>query len=307
MNADDQDSDGSNPSMPQPALAGQAVAHLLRPLARLMIDHGLQHQAMVEMLKKALVEEAVAQFAPSRGSASDTRIALQTGVHRKDVRRIREDASAAATVPAMMSVASQVVARWISEPRFLSADRKPLPLARTPRVGDPGKPDFTTLVAEVSRDVGARAVLDELERMGVVFISVDGWVSLKDTAFVPQEGMGEAFHFVAANLGDHMATVASNVSPRRSADPMLDQSAFAAGLSRQQAAELERAARALWKDALQQFLLSAAVAEERSALEEGAKHRVRFGAYFFQGEDDPSPPSSTSDQPARRHKRKPLP
>ena len=307
MNADDQDSDESTPSMPQPVLAAQAISRLLRPLARLMIDHGLQHQTVVEMLKKALVEEAVGQFGPSNRSASDTRIALQTGVHRKDVRRIREEATTEANVPPMVSVASNVVARWISEPRFLSADKKPLPLARTPKAGEPGKPDFTTLVGEVSRDVGARAVLDELERMGVVTISEDGRASLNDTAFVPQEGMSEAFHFVAGNLGDHMATVVSNVSPRRQAAPMLDQSAFSGDLSVEQAAELERAARVLWKEALQQFLLSATVAEERSASSEGDKVRVRFGAYFHQAGQGGSSPSAEPARPSRRHKRKPSP
>lgn len=307
MNSDDQESPPSNLSMPQPVLAAQAMSRLLRPLARLMIDHGLQHQTVVEMLKKALVQEAVGQFAPSSGSASDTRIALQTGVHRKDVRRIREEATAEDEAPPMVSVASQVVARWISDPRFLSARKTPLPLARTPRLGDPGKPDFTSLVAEVSRDVGARAVLDELERMGVVTISDDGLATLKDTAFVPQEGLDEAFHFLAANLGDHMATATSNLSPRKSRAPMLDQSAFSAHLSAEQAEELAQAARLLWKDALQQFLVSAAVAEERSGSDAGARHRVRFGAYFHQSEEGGEPLPGNEARPARRHKRKPSP
>ena len=305
MHSDDQDSPSSNLSMPQPVLAAQAMSRLLRPLARLMIDHGLQHQTVVEMLKNALVEEALAQFAPSSGSASDTRIALQTGVHRKDVRRIREETTAESGAPPMVSVASQVVARWISDPRFLSARKTPLPLARTPRLSDPGKADFTTLVAEVSRDVGARAVLDELERMGVVTVSDEGLATLKDTAFVPQEGVDEAFHFLAANLGDHMATVTSNLSPRRTSAPMLDQSAFSANLSAEQASELAHAARLLWKDALQQFLVSATVAEERSASDEGAQHRVRFGAYFHQSEEGGETPVSSEARPARRHKRKP--
>ena len=83
----------------------------------------------------------------------------------------------------MASVATSVVARWISEPRFLNADQSPRALARTPRRGVPGEPDFTSLVAEVSSDVGARAVLDELERLGVVDVRDDGHVVLKTNAF----------------------------------------------------------------------------------------------------------------------------
>jgi hypothetical protein len=291
--------------MPQPALAGQAMAQLLRPLARLMIVHGLQHPAIVEMLKKALVDEALAQFGPSDKSSSDTRIALQTGVHRKDVRRLREEAVPEAEAPPMVSVASNVVARWISEPRFLSANKKPMALARTPRLGDPGKPDFTTLVAEVSRDVGARAVLDELLRMGVVTVSEDGQASLKDTAFVPQEGLSESFHFLAGNLGDHMSTVVENLSPTRRVPPMLDQSAFATGLSAEQADELQRAARLLWADTLQQFLVSATVAEQRSQSDPGEKFRVRLGVYFHQDGESVPVLEAEAAKPARRHKPKP--
>ena len=303
--------DGAEPAPatapPQPALAAQAITHLLRPLARLMIDHGVQHPVMVELMKKALVDEAIAQYAPSDKSASDTRIALQTGVHRKDVRRLREEVASTGEAPPMVSVASNVVARWISEPRFLAADKSPMPLARTPKLGDPGRPDFTTLVAEVSRDVGARAVLDELLRMGVASVGDDGRVSLNDTAFVPQEGMSESFHFLGANVGDHMAAVAANLSPHRSGPPMLEQSAFSANLSEEQASELQRAARRLWADALQQFLVAATVAEQRSQADEGVKQRVRFGVYFNQVAQGAQFDATEAAKPARRHKRKPAP
>lgn len=76
--------------LPEPALAAQAIARVLQPLARLMIDHGLQLPSMVELLKKALVDEAVAAYGLADKGSSDTRIALLTGVHRKDVKRLRE-------------------------------------------------------------------------------------------------------------------------------------------------------------------------------------------------------------------------
>lgn len=297
----------SSAGLPQPALAAQAMSRLLRPLARLMIDHGLQHPAMVELLKKALVDEALAGYSPTDKSASDTRIALQTGLHRKDVRRLREEPALEEVVAPMVPVAAHVVARWISDPRFLLADKTPMPLARTPRLGDPGKPDFSALVAEVSRDVGARAVLDELVRMGVVGIDAEGLVSLKDTAFVPREGLGDAFHFLAGNVGDHLSTAAFNLSPDRTEPQMLEQSAFSAGLSTEQAQALHQTGRRLWADALQQFLVTATVAEQRSASDDGEKHRVRFGVYFHQVAEDTPQANAGVTLPARRHKRKPSP
>jgi len=266
--------------LPEPALAARAIALVLRPLARLMIDHGLQLPSLVELLKRALVQEAVAAYGLADKGSSDTRIALLTGVHRKDVRRLRAEPDTAEVDSPMVPVAASVVARWISEPRYLNTDQTARALARTPGRGNDGEFDFTSLVAEVSRDVGARAVLDELERLGVVELREDGYVSLKSTAFVPQEGLSESFHFLAANVSDHLGAAVHNLKPGRQSPAMLDQSAFSQDLSAAQAQQLQQQARRLWASMLQQFLQTATVAEQRSRDSKGPKHRIRFGVYF---------------------------
>ena len=266
--------------LPQPALAAQALGQVLKPLARLMIDHGLHLPAMLELLKQALVEEATGAYGLNEKVSSDTRTALLTGVHRKDVRRLREAHNSSESGVPMLPIAATVVARWISEPKYLNADQTARPLARTPKRGQSGEPDFTTLVAEISTDVGARAVLDELVRLGVVGLQDDGYVALKTTAFVPREGLQESFHFLATNVSDHLATAVHNLSPQRSTSPMLEQSAFSIDLSADQAEQLQSRARQLWTAALQQFLQTATVAEQRSQDDEGPRHRVRFGMYF---------------------------
>ena len=266
--------------LPAPELATQAIAQVLQPLARLMIDHGLQLPSMMEMLKKALVDEAQGVYGLADKGSSDTRIALLTGVHRKDVKRLRAAPASAGPASPMVPLAASVVARWISEPRFLNADQTARALARTPGRGSAGEPDFTTLVAEVSRDVGARAVLDELERLGVVERRDDGYVALKTTAFVPQEGLSESFHFLGGNVSDHLSAAVHNLTPDRRGPLMLDQSAFSQDLSAEQAALLQQQARRLWATALQQFLQTATVAEQRSEGQQGPRHRVRFGVYF---------------------------
>jgi hypothetical protein len=290
--------------LPEPALAAQAVATVLKPLARLMIDHGLQLPSMLELLKKALVDEAASAFALADKGSSDTRIALLTGVHRKDVKRLREAPAAAAGATPMASVATSVVARWISEPRFLNADQSPRTLARTPRRRMPGETDFTGLVAEVSSDVGARAVLDELERLGVVELREDGYVALRSNAFVPHEGLSESFHFLAHNVSDHLAAAAHNLKPDRKGPPKLEQSAFSQGLSAEQAAQLQLLARQLWSDALRQFLQMATVAEQRSEAVDGPLYNVRFGVYFNDAAQDVQHSEASLAGAQRKSKRK---
>lgn len=267
--------------LPEPALAAQAIAQVLQPLARLMIGHGLQLAPMVELLKKALVDEAQNSYGLADKSSSDTRVALLTGVHRKDVKRLREAPDLAVTNKPMMPIAAAVVARWISEPRYLNANQTPLVLARTARRSNAGEPDFTSLVAEVSSDVGARAVLDELSRLGVVVVREDGQAELLASAFVPKEGLSESFHFLAAHVSDHLASAVHNLTAGPLTPKMLEQSAFCQDLSPAQAEQLQARARQLWGQTLQQFLQTATVAEQRSQHEDGARHRVHFGVYFY--------------------------
>jgi len=301
--------------LPEPALAAQAMVRVLQPLARLMIDHGLQLPSMVELLKNELVQQAVAAYGLADKGSSDSRIALLTGVHRKDVKRLREAPVSPSTAVPLVPVAASVVARWISEPRFLNADQTARALARTPRRSGVGEPDFTTLVAEVSRDVGARAVLDELARLGVVELREDGYVVLKTSGFVPHEGLEESFHFLAANVSEHLATAVHNLAPDRQGPLMLEQSAFSQDLSAEQAGQLQQQARRLWASSLRQFLQTATVAEQRSQADAGPKHRIRFGVYFHDTLQDAqgatAPEAQLGAKPAikvaRKYKRKPSP
>ena len=195
-----------------------------------------------------------------------------------------------------MSIGAQVVARWISEPAYLNSRNTARILARSPRYAKAGEPDFSGLVAEVSTDIQARAVLDELMRLGIVRDSGETHVQLQSEAFVPQDGLSESFHFLAANVSDHLATAVHNLQPARVGPPMLEQSAFSQELSAEDAAELEQTARLLWARALQQFLQKATVAEKRSSKKTDANQRVRFGMYFHTAEMAQTPKVKASSK-----------
>lgn len=286
--------------------AANAVEQLLQPLAQLMVGHSLQLGTITEMLKKALVNAALTNYGTVPQTLTDSRIAILTGVHRKDVSRLRETPQALATedtyVP-LMSVSAQVVARWISDPAFLTGHNKARVLARTPRYAQPGEPDFSMLVAQVSNDVGARSVLDELMRLGITKSSSETHVELQDNAFVPKDGLSETFHFLASNVSDHLASAVHNLHPERTGQPMLEQSAFSHNLSMEDAAELEQLARLLWANALQQFLQKATAAEQRSSRKSEATQRVRYGVYFHQA-DMPAADTASAKRATTRKKAK---
>jgi hypothetical protein len=172
-------------------------------------------------------------------------------------------------------------------------------------VGTVGEPDFPALVAEVSRDVSARAVLDELLRLGAVEILEMGQVALVDQAFVPQGSPRELFEFLGGNVGDHLSAATHNLTPQSPVTPMLDQSAFSHDLSAQQVQELHRHARHLWGGILQKFLAAASIAEERSQSAEEHNYRVRLGVYFYEQDQGPTATAVQAASPKKTRKGKP--
>lgn len=74
----------------QLALVG-AVEKILRPMVRVLLTHGLTYTWLTGLLKPIFVEVAMRDFHVPGKAQTDSRITLLTGVHRKDVKRLREE------------------------------------------------------------------------------------------------------------------------------------------------------------------------------------------------------------------------
>src|SRR5262245_30078545 len=66
-----------------------ALTRVLHPLVRLMIARGITFSAAVELLKRVYVEVADQHFRLTDERQTDSRVSLITGLHRKDVKRLR--------------------------------------------------------------------------------------------------------------------------------------------------------------------------------------------------------------------------
>ena len=75
------------PTLPPSLLP--ALRSVMRPLVRLMLRKGVTFSSFVNLLKEVFVEVAEREFRLDGKPPSDSRINLLTGVHRKDVRRLR--------------------------------------------------------------------------------------------------------------------------------------------------------------------------------------------------------------------------
>lgn len=272
--------DGAHSTSAPPLAASpeltRAVKRLLRPLVRLLVAKGLTYPMLGELLKGLYVEVAAKEFSLPGKRQTDSRLSLLTGVHRKDVRRLQEEPEQDQPVPGTISFGARLVARWCGDSRYLNLNGTPLPLPRLPQAD--GSPSFDALVAEESKDIRSRVVLDEWLRLGLASLDAQDRVCLKTSAFVPEKGFEEKAYFLGRTLGDHFAAASHNLLDGR--PPFLDRCVYSDGLDVTGRAALAALAEKLGMDAL--LNLNRRARQMREATPDKDKtQRIHFGVYFY--------------------------
>jgi len=183
-----------------------AVIAVFRPLARYLIRHGVTYPGLAQVLKEVYVEQAVRLAHEDSGTVTASRVALLSGVHRKEVARLRGQSNAPVRASKAASVAARVVAEWISRADFVDEQGQPRPL---PLKAGRDALSFETLVRLVKADLRANIVLEELMRVGVT-VREGGMVRLMRTAYV-SDFPHEKLQFLGDNVGDHIASATHNL------------------------------------------------------------------------------------------------
>lgn len=254
----------------------RAVRRLLRPLVRLMLEKQLGYPFVSNLLKTLYIEVAENDLAIPGRRGTDSRISLLTGIHRREVKRIRGDPRSRDGIPSVVSLGALLVSRWIGDPAFLDAEGRPRALPR--RANEPA-PSFESLVASVSTDIPPRSILDEWLRLAVVEEDELGLVRLTAESFVPEQGFDEKAHFFGRNLRDHVATGAHNLLGDGPA--FFDRSVYYDGLSERSADKLAEIAREEGSALIRRVNRHALEFQHADAADDQATHRMTFGSYFY--------------------------
>ncbi|RVT99634.1 hypothetical protein EOD42_00740 [Rhodovarius crocodyli] len=267
------------PSPPPPGALLHALRRPLRPLLRLLIRAGVTFPVFAEMLRGLYVETAARDLSSDGGPPTDSRLALLTGVHRKEIRRLREEpAPVDDAPPAVVTLNSQLISRWLGLPENTNQAGDPLPLSRAA---------FDALVVSVTTDVRPRSVLDSWLAQGIATLDVDEHIRLNVAAFIPREGQEARLFYLARNLHDHMAAAAANVSAEGT-PPFLERSLHYDGLSPEAAQKLEAAGRAAAQQLLVELNRLALSLVEGQATTPGAPTvRTNLGVYLYREEETP--------------------
>jgi len=267
-----------SPKMVPAASLITALRHLLRPLVRLLVARGFTYPMLADLLKQIYVDTADRDFRLAGAPPTDSRVSLISGVHRKDVRRLRgATAPDEEAIPDTVALGAQLAAAWTTQPEFVDSKGRPRRLARLASQG--GRRSFEALVASVSSDIRARSVLDEWLRLGVVELDKEDRVVLRAAAFVPARGFDEKAFYFGHNLHDHLAAAAHNLL--REGPPFLERSVHYDALGPRSEAELAALSEEAGTVALQAINRKAIACEARDRSDPAPRRRFTFGIYFF--------------------------
>jgi Family of unknown function (DUF6502) len=191
-------------------LIANALKRVFRPFVKLMLANNLTYTFAIDVLKALFVEVADEEFAINNKRQTDSRISLMSGVHRKDVRRLRDmKPNVEDVMPDNVSLGAQIIALWNANEKYLNEEGMPKPLTRFAAAN--AEASFEGLVRSVSTDIHPRAVLDEWLRLGIAKVDAENFVHLTTDMFIAQEGFEEKVYYFGHNLHDHAQAAASNV------------------------------------------------------------------------------------------------
>lgn len=142
-----------------------AVRMMLKPLVKLLISQGVSHGDFSEAAKDVYVEVGIRHFDKSK-RVNQSRIAILTGLTRKEVKNVIDRATDAEPHSKIYSRPSRVLSGWHSDPKYIGPYGVPLEIPYE-SAGAEG-PSFVELVRTYSGDMAPRPMLKELIRVGAV-------------------------------------------------------------------------------------------------------------------------------------------
>lgn len=266
----------SNNGGPPPLLVS-AIKKILRPLVKLMLSYQITYPYLIGILKSIYVELAENEFQVDGKRASDSRINLLTGVHRKDVKRLRSESRQETEFPENISTGAQLVGEWLGSKEFTDSDGKPRPLTLKTEAGKAS--DFDDLVTKVCKqDIRPRVILDEWLRLGIAHIENDELV-LNTGAFTPDKGFDEKAFFFGKNLQDHISAGSENLLG--SSPPYFDRSVYYDKLSETSVQELAQLADQLGMQALTKMNKEALSRQRGDKGKPQSSFRINFGIFNY--------------------------
>lgn len=254
---------------------GMAVLKILKPLLRVLIKNNITVHGFSDLARRAYVETAHEHFSIPGKKLTSARVAVLTGLNRKEVYRIEkhlgEEKNLSRSAP---NRAMRVVNGWLQDEEFLTKKNTPRVL---PLYGD--KRCFVTLVGRYGGDISHGAVLDELLRVGVVSRNDHDQIRLEAPGYIPHKNEVEKISVMATCAADLLGTAVHNIE-FGDVDPLFQRQVVYPSVSDETAHRFRTESAEISAEYIQKLNRLLAKLHKESTNKLGT-HRVGLGIYHF--------------------------
>jgi len=266
----------------------KSLIQVLKPLIRIGVKRGLDYGQFSEAVKRAFVDVIHDDFRVPGRRLTVSRISVLTGLTRREASRLvkaRTETQDESSPRRRFNRAGRVFDAWHTDPRFADEVGHPRPLSL-----EGGGGDFADLVRRHGADVPARAVLDELVRVGAVDQDEDGRFRPAERAYVPHLDESEKLSILGADVADLIGAIDHNMTPD-SGEPFFQRKVAYDNLPADYLPKLRDLIRQD-AQALLEALSREMAAQDRDVIsssegeQETDRHRAMIGIYYFEEECD---------------------
>ncbi len=182
-----------------------------RPIVRILLRYGIGYREFMEVIKTVFVDIASSDYGIRGRPTNISRIAVMTGLTRKEVRRLRNKiASGTNMISVKTTPLADVLHHWHAQDEFANSSGHPRTI---PFSGTTGS--FASLVRQFGGDVPPGAMRTEMKRVGAVRENTDGSLTLLDRTFEASEDHDRLITTLIHAVYPLLANTIHNTDPDR--------------------------------------------------------------------------------------------
>jgi hypothetical protein len=185
----------------------KAFRLLLQPLVRILLRSGITWKEAADACKGTFVEVATNEFGVHGRPTNISRVAIMTGLGRRDVSRLRKQLESEQPPDlGKISRATRVLTGWHLDSDYLANSGEPLEITFEGETAS-----FTALTRMYAGDIAPITMLRELVRVGAVEEQADGLLKVVKRYYMPLQMDADAIYRAGSVLRDLGTTIDYNL------------------------------------------------------------------------------------------------
>ena len=257
---------------------------VMRPIVRILLRYGIGYREFVEVAKTAYVDVASSDFGLRGRPTNISRVAVMTGLTRKEVKRLRDKIeSGDSRISVKTTPLADVLHHWHAQDEFTDSSGRPISL---PFSGE-GK-SFSSLVKKYGGDIPAGAMRTELSRVGAIREKSNGELEVLERVVVPNSDHDGLIAALVHGAYALLSNIAHNSDPNREEDQMANRFAYTQTVTSDRTSQIRRIAKDRIIDFAQSiddiFIAYEALHERPD--DSGEDAPVAVGVFYFEERDE---------------------